>query len=249
MKRKIIFITAATMAFFLSGCATIREHTMPAEKNLISGAGSIFAKDESATKFEKLDLSTLMKDYELSDRNAVSLEANNTTSRYAYLRNEMQDRIIASSNQRCGNYLREIISAKSQSQMGWGTLSLLLSGAASVTTPIKAAQTLAAGGAFAAGTNALYNESYFNSLAVGVIASGITKNRESILERIQLHRKQSLLDYPVNMAVADAIAYHSSCNILIGLETASNALKQVSGSNQSQVPPPLPTVSVQPVIP
>lgn len=215
----------------LSGCSTLRAYTMPPEKNLISGAGSLFTKDGEAAKFEALDVNVLLQEYGLANVKLLDrAEWNDPASRSAYLRNELQDRIIAASNQRCGYYLREIVSAKSQSQMGWGALSLLLSGAASVTTPIKAAQSLAAGGAAATGINTLYSESYFNNLAVTVIASGITKQREGVLDQIKKLRKDSLLNYPVNKAIADAITYHASCNILTGLETAANALKLAPGT-------------------
>lgn len=223
----VIFVTC----LFLSACSTMRSYTMPSEKNLISGAGSLFTKDGEAAKFETLDVNVLLQEYGLADLKSFGpAEWNDPVSRSAYLRNELQDRIIAASNQRCGYYLREIVSAKSQSQMGWGTLSLLLSGAASVTTPIKSAQTLAAGGAAATGINSLYSEAYFNNLAVTVIASGITKQREGVLDQIKKLRKDNLLNYPINKAIADAITYHASCNILTGLETAANALKIAPGT-------------------
>jgi len=222
MRKRVAIVV---LAGFLAGCSHVRSFTMPPENNLISGAGSLFAQDGKAVKFETLDLKKLLTEYELDDLSVVSNNAEGETGRYVYLRNELQDRIIASSNQRCGSYIREIVSAKSQTQMGWGALSLLLSGAASISTPIKSAQALAAGGAAATGLNSLYSESYFNNLTVNVISSGITKRREDILEKIMKQRQGSLRMYPVNRAVSDAIYYHSSCNIVTGLETAAHALK------------------------
>lgn len=209
--------------FLTTGCAAIRSVTMPPEDNLLSGAGSIMVENKSVNGFEQINMNNLLKEYGLDAATTVAAAAPADEAKYKYLRNDMQDRILAASNQRCGYYLREIVSAKSQTQMGWGSLALLLSGAAAVTTPASAAQILSAGAAVSTGVNSLYNEAYFNNLAVNVISSGITKHREGILVQITKLRQLSLADYPVNRAVADAIRYHSACNIISGLETAAAA--------------------------
>ena len=205
------------------GCSTIRNYTMPAEDNLLSGAGSILVKEKDANKFEQIDLTELLKSYGLDVVTTVATDAATSVDKYKYLRNDVQDRIIAASNQRCGYYLRELVSAKSQSQIGWGGLSLLLTGAASVTTPATAAKVLSAGATVSTGVNSLYTEAYFNNLTVNVISSGISKRREGILAQITQLRNKSLADYPVNRAVADAILYHTACNIVSGLEAAAAA--------------------------
>lgn len=207
----------------LAGCGTIRQTMMPAEDDLLSGAGSIIQTQNSATKFEQIDLTGLLESYGIGDMKSISADLN--SEKYRYLRNDMQDRILAASNQRCGYYLRQLVASKSQTKMGWGSLALLLSGAASVTHPIASAQVLAAGSAVATGVNTLYDEAYFNNLAVNVIAGGISKQREGLLIQMTDQRKKTMADYPVNRAVADAISYHAACNIVTGLEAAANAIK------------------------
>lgn len=226
----LVYLLCASVA--LSGCSSIRAYTMPPHADLLSGAGSLHTTKGSTKKFEEIDVDELIAEYGLQPAARISdADLASASNRYVYLRNNLQDRIVAASNQRCGYYLRQIVSAKAQSQMGWGTLSLLLSGAASVTTPIRSAQILAAGGAAATGVNTLYGEAYFNSLTVSVISAGITKEREAILDRVKEPRKQSLINYPINKAVADAIAYHAACNILTGLETAAGALQRSPGDS------------------
>jgi hypothetical protein len=89
------------------------------------------------------------------------------------------------------------------------------------------AQALAAGSTVSSAYLSLYNEAYFNNLAVNVISSGIDKRREAILKQLGEFREQPLSDYPVNRAIADALLYHSACNIISGLETAAAATKQM----------------------
>ncbi|MTV36066.1 hypothetical protein [Duganella radicis] len=223
MRNKLLLLL--TFAFLLSGCAMLREKMMPPEDNLLSGAGSLVQSQSSADKYERIDINALLAEYHLNNQDTVSNELSSKADKYKYLRNDLQDRIFAASNQRCGYYLRQLVASKAQTKMGWGSLSLLLSGAASVTHPISSAQILAAGSGVATGVNTLYDETYFSNLTVNVIVSGISKQREGLLVQYTALRQKSLVEYPVNRAIADAIAYHSACNIVTGLEAAANALK------------------------
>lgn len=211
---------------------------MPEESNLLSGAGSIVhtEKSKKAEDFELLDMDQLLKTYGFEDPQTVSRQLSDKADELQYRRNDLQDRIIAASNQRCGTFLRILTSSKSQTQMGWGGLATLLSGAASVTNPASAAKILAAGSTVSNSFLNLYNEAYFNNLTVSVISSGIAKYREGILTQITDQRQGTLSDYPVNRAIADALTYHSACNIITGLEAAATATKSAS------------TVSVAPAI-
>ena len=146
-----------------------------------------------------------------------------TQAQLKYRRNDLQDRIIAASNQRCGTYLRVLMSSKSQNQMGMGSLTTLLSGAATVTTPISAARLLTAGSTVTSGVMGVYNEAYFNNLTVNVISAGIAKHREGLLQYMDAGRGKDMKAYPVNRAIADALSYHEACNIVTGLQAASSA--------------------------
>lgn len=214
---------SVVMVAVLTGCGTIRQATMPPEDDLLSGAGAIIGTGDKVTKFEQIDITELLKTYGLDNLKDSSKDI--TLPKFTYLRNDMQDRILAASNQRCGYYLRMLVAAKSQTKMAWGGLALLLTGAASVTNPASAAKLLAAGSSVATGVNTLYDEAYFNNLALNVIAGGISKQREGLLLQMTEMRKKNMSDYPVNRAVADAISYHSACNMVTGLEAAANAIK------------------------
>jgi hypothetical protein len=213
----------------LSGCTSIRAVTTPDDKNLLSGAGSIMKNptgkgDKVSTEgFEEIDLESLLTTYELTDPVEVGRQQTNKGDEYKYRRNDLQERLISASNQRCSAYIRTIVSSKSQTQMGWTGLAILLSGAAAVVPHALTAKALAAGGTVSTGLLSTYNEAYFNNLAITVVSSGISKQRESILASISRFKSEPLSNYPINAAIADALAYHAACNIVSGMEAAAKA--------------------------
>lgn len=229
-------LAVATLALVsISGCSAFRSYTMPDEENLLSGAGSIVVKSPGtdqpgrAESFELINIDQLLATYGLDDIATVSGNTNHEGIKYR--RNDLQDRLIAASNQRCATYLRMLTASKAQTQMGWGGLATLLSGAAAVTTPAAAAKVLAAGSTVSSGLLSQFNEAYFNNLTVQVISTGITKQREAALVNIQSQRNASLVNYPVNRAVADALNYHAICNLVTGLETAAAATKNATAAD------------------
>lgn len=209
-----------------SGCSSFRKATMPDEDNLLSGAGSMMVKDASgkAEDFEQIDLNDLLITYGLKPETIRGANLATEAAAYRYRRNELQDRLIAASNQRCGAYIRTLVSSKSQTQMGWGGLTTFLSGAATVTTPAAAARVLSAGSTISGSFLSLYNEAYFNNLTVTVISSGIAKKREGLLADMTTKKNQELTTYTVNGAISDALNYHAACNMITGLEAAGTAI-------------------------
>lgn len=222
-------ITSFSLLLSLCACANIRNYTMPDENNLLSGAGSMLVDEKGkAAGFEQMDLKHLLEDYGFSEVVKGKWQLENDP-KYQYQRNELQDHIIAASNQRCSAYLRTLVASKETSTMGWGGFATLLSGAASVVSPASVAKALAAGSTVSSGILNLYNEAYFNSLAINAISAGITRQRQAILEDLTNKRSMaSLTEYPVNRAVSDALSYHASCNIISGLETAVSATQAAS---------------------
>lgn len=230
---QIFKIMLLVVPAILTGCSTVRHYTTPDEDNLLSGAGSLMVNKSSgkAKNFEQIDIDDLLIQYGLQSPISVSADQSAKTAEFQYRRNDLQDRIIAASNQRCGTFLRVLVSSKSQTQMGWGAFATLLSGAASVATPASAARALAAGSTVSNAYLSLYNEAYFNNLTVNVISAGISKQREGLLQYMTVERAKSLSNYPVNRAIADALTYHSACNIITGLEAAATATKSSTTAN------------------
>lgn len=220
----------AALVLSTTGCSAIRGITMPDEENLMAGAGSLVVGDSGRSDaYEQIDIAQLLKTYGLEDPKIFSVDV--SKEEYKYRRNDLQDRLIAASNQRCASYLRMLTASKSQTQMAWSGLATLLSGAAAVTTPASAAKVLAASSTVSSGILATYNEAYFSNLTAQVISTGIAKQREAALVNIQVSRQASLVEYPVNRAIADALSYHGMCNMVTGLETASAATKNMSAKD------------------
>ena len=257
MNTRNLKLLALIACIVLTGCSSIRRVTMPDEENLLSGAGSLMvgAPKGKSREFEQIDMETLLKDYGFESPNGISLVNSSDDVNLKYKRNDLQDKIIAASNQRCGAYLRVLISSKAQTQMGWGGLATLLSGAATVTSPAAAAKVLSAGSTISNSYLSLYNEAYFNNLSINVISAGIAKQREGLLQYMDAGRAKDMKDYPVNRAIADALSYHAACNIISGLEAAASATNaadalKVAGKPAaaltSQVPPAPPAGATPP---
>lgn len=181
MKPTVLLVASVLLA----GCSNLRSITMPDEANLLSGAGSLMVGSDGKTAdgFEQIDLHAMLKTYGLDDVHKVSQAVGADEAKFKYLRNDLQDRIVAASNQKCATFMRTLVSSKAQTSMGWGNLATLLSGAASVTTPIAAARILSAGSTVSSGVLARYDQAYFNNLALNVVSSGISRKRDGILAR------------------------------------------------------------------
>lgn len=227
------------LCYALTGCVYTRNFLMPDTENLISGAGSIAVQKKSdknetdTVNFELIDISQLETQYTL-DPNVISADPHSAA--FVYRRNELQDRLIAASNQRCGSYMRMLTSSKTLTDTSWGSIATLLSGAAAVTTPTAVAQALAAGSAVSNGLKSDYDQNYFQNLSITVISSGIARQRMAILERILKEQQNDLMIYSVNRAIADALTYHTACNIISGLEAAAAATKNATNTDLAGKP-------------
>lgn len=225
-------ITSLVCSFtiiFLTGCSYIRNAVAPDDKNLLSGSGSIMKSkktgesDTSTEGFEELDLQELLQKYGLDNPSNIATQQGASPEEYKYRRNDLQERLISASNQRCGAYLRTIVSSKATTQTAWTSLASLFSGAAAVLPDVQTAKALAASSTVSTSVLSTYNEAYFNNLAINTISAGISKKREGILASISNSQKKTLTEYSVNAAVSDAINYHAACNIVSGMEAASQA--------------------------
>lgn len=239
MKRLFAAVCIASLLLLVSGCSTVRKYTTPDDENLLSGAGSLMKgtvpgeSSISTQGFEEIDLDKLLEKYGLDNPPTVAAQHAANAQDYQYRRNDLQERLIAASNQRCGAYIRTIISSKSQTQTVWTSMATLLSGAAAVVPHVQTAKALAAGSTVSTGLMSTYNEAYFNNLAITVVTAGISKQRESILESISGFKSRPLTTYSVNAAISDALAYHAACNIVSGMETAATATKDASNAKFS----------------
>lgn len=239
MKSLIIVFIALTG---LSGCSFLSGGVpRNPNQNSLSGAGGIFreyrnwlfpyySKDD---RFSTIDYCELLGQYQLDTQGDCKIITDRVTPK---IRNEVQDLILAASEQRCGEYVTMLHSVRGDSDVFWGGLSTLLSGAGAVVTSTTQAKALSAAGAVSSGIRSELGQAYFANLALEVISSGINTRRAAILDQIREARKNTdTTAYTLNGAIADALRYHAACNAITGLEVASESITRVENPGAAEI--------------
>jgi hypothetical protein len=195
------------------------------------------------------------------ERNVIRNTTNTDDQRR--VRNSLQDRIIAASNQRCGEYRDFLKRFDSETNITLGWLTTAMAGAGAIATPVNTIRALSGIAAILSGWRAEVNESYFNKLTIQVITTGIDFKRKEVQTLITEKQKKLLSEYSLQAAIADAANYHQNCSLISGLEhaalsvqraddpglaAASRTLKEIRRLRQIQETPldqPLPLEAMQ----
>ncbi|MEQ8443611.1 MAG: hypothetical protein RIM33_06000 [Alphaproteobacteria bacterium] len=155
---------------------------------------------------------------------------------YIHRRNMVQDRVIAASNQVCSIYMNNLKAETTRWNMLLGGTTTLSAGLGSIFTAVDTVRALSGFAAILSGVQGQYNENYLSNQTIQVITQGIQARRDEILGQIELNRRNHVppgvrssnvdrLDYTVQRAVADAIQYHMSCSLIVGLEQAAESIE------------------------
>lgn len=139
-------------------------------------------------------------------------------------RNRVQERIIAASEQRCASYKQWIKQFQAEGEFTLGTVATTLAGLGAIFTGVGTVRALSGAAAIVSGTRAEFDQALFSNLAVQVITKGIDTQRSAFYKEIQERQDESIREYTVEAAVADALEYHGACSVLSGLEYAQFAL-------------------------
>jgi len=194
--------------------------------NLISGDGApkggIKTWDEAFVAFEKI-----IKDKDEKEK--------------ARLRNQVQERILAASNQRCGEYKNFLKRFDSESNIILGGLATAIGGAGAIFKAANTARALSGIAAIFSGWRAEVNADYFNNLTIQVISKGIEARRKEVYDKILEDRKadletyQNYLNYPIQRAVGDAAVYHYNCSLIAGLEHAAQSIERAQNPGSAEL--------------
>lgn len=140
-------------------------------------------------------------------------------------RNEIQERILGASDQRCNDF--KTLLQKKQSNVSFltGLTSTGSSVAATIVTNIDRSKLLAGIAGMASGYRAEYSQAFFANAAIQVVVAGIDSRRRTAYEQILLARKEGLTGYPLEAAVKDGIRYHGLCSTVAGLQEAGEAVR------------------------
>lgn len=170
---------------------------------------------------EPVDLLLSYKRFEDSFSGTVNADKN-----LKRMRNSIQERILAASNERCGEYKNFLRQFESEGNFFLGTLATTLGGLGAIFTPAATARALAGLAGITSGVRAEFQEDLFHKLAVYVITDGIDKRRTQIYGVILQKQREDYDSYTLMHAVNDAVVYHSSCTTLIGLQAASDSIRE-----------------------
>ena len=150
-------------------------------------------------------------------------------------RNRVQDRLVAASNQRCADYKQHVRRFDSTSNIALGGLTTLSAGLGAILTHADTVRALSGAAAITSGFRAEMNETYFQQNTIQVIASGFERRRAVLRAEMEKKRKETIEDYTVEYAVADALVYHDACSLLAGLEEIALSQKRAADPGLAQV--------------
>jgi hypothetical protein len=146
----------------------------------------------------------------------------------AYVRNRIQDRLIAASNDKCESYKTVLKEKQSTANFYYGLTSILSGAAGAIADGVQAARNLAAISGVSTSLRAEHNQDYYAEMAAHVIAKGITQKRKVIADAIYCARQQAEKDYTIERAIGDSLIYHGACSLIGGLETLDHVLTTVN---------------------
>lgn len=152
-------------------------------------------------------------------------EANQETTYGIAHRSQIQDRLVAASNQRCNLYTTYLKRVSTFTNGIFGTLSTILGGAGAIVTGENAARALSGLAGISSGTRAELNQAIFESVASSVIVPGIQQRRAEVLKELMEKRSKTLEQYTVEGAIADAITYHGACSLDAGIAYAQKSIQ------------------------
>lgn len=142
------------------------------------------------------------------------------------IRNSLQERMLASSQQRCAAFKSNLQRTFSRTNFGLGVLTTVAGTAGALVHSAAAASNLAGAAAIFSGTRAEFNQDFMANLAAHVIIDGIDKRREAVYRQImESGQSKPYAAYPVEAAIKDAIYFHGECSVVAGFQEASDAIK------------------------
>lgn len=174
------------------------------------------ADEESATPGRRLDQAL----------NCFASLVERNPARAANARNQIQERMLAASEQRCADYKMYVQRSQSVMNFASGTLTSLFAAAGAITKHVADAKAFASLAGFSGAVAAEYNQAYFANLAAHVVAAGIDRQRARIYEQIYTNgQSQSIEKYNLLAAIRDAFRFHGACSMITGLNEAQESIR------------------------
>lgn len=148
-----------------------------------------------------------------------------SADRCGVLRDRVQDRLIWASESACAAYMTDVRKSFTSTNLNLGSLTTVFGALGSIFTSADAARIFAGSAGATSGLRAEYNDVYFSSQAFELVSKAIRSLREKTIKRIYDARKNTdIRAYTLDAAIADAMKYHATCNVMAGLEEAAEAV-------------------------
>jgi hypothetical protein len=180
-------------------------------------------RNKSDPTWEHLSFSTR---YDLIFAQFATLDDGMSSTRLR--RNLVQNRMMAASDRRCGRFFQFMKKDSSDTNFKFAIGASVLSTAGALVPGLRAAQNLSGLSALTSGLRAEYNNEYYANLATSVITRGIEEKRNEMRHKMRIIQSSEYLNYDIASAVADAVQYDASCNIVYGLEQANEAMQRLN---------------------
>ncbi|UJP05970.1 MAG: hypothetical protein LZF61_03045 [Nitrosomonas sp.] len=155
--------------------------------------------------------------------NKAYLEANKAGNEAR--RAQIQDRLIAASNQRCNLYATHLKKMSTNINGFLGTVTTAVAGAGAIVTGAEAARILAGIAGITSGTRAELNQAIFETVTTSVIIPAFQQKRADLATAMIQKRSRKISEYTIEGAIADAINYHGACSLDSGISQAQRSLQ------------------------
>lgn len=136
--------------------------------------------------------------------------------------------MIKASDDACYKYLTEISTVEKGTKSVLGTVSILLSGAAGLSTPVRSANLLSGISAATQGIEEELGSTILGGLEADILVQAVRKGRarqRKALSDILLSNEPSA---GFNMFITEFSTYHDSCGISYGRDVLRNAVSATS---------------------
>ncbi|CAN7559520.1 hypothetical protein [Caulobacter sp. LjRoot300] len=139
-------------------------------------------------------------------------------------RDRLQDRLIGASDANCATFAQTIYGAQASSNFLFGGLATGLAGAGAITTNEQTARLLSGLAAISSGLRTEANEDFFRKQWMEAVVKAIDTSRDRMRADMTLRKAQSISDYSVEAAIADAIRYNGECSLVAGMKQVNSAV-------------------------
>lgn len=202
--------------FFLNGCADnlfYRGYSARPLVNSIATGGSYM---------------NLVKELQKGDANNPALvsvscfgaELGNSKDNCRTQRNLAISALVVGSAELCLDHRRSMYGNEAMWNIAFGTMTNFFAGAASVVTKEKFRPILAALALFSNSERSLVNETVYKQMLVTAVDKKILEMRENRMTLIYVSLKADIDAYPLQEALRDVVALHSTCSFIDGLQKA-----------------------------